>query len=171
MALPLLNGFFDTFGINDIIWVSVNWRTLTRSRDRSHAPRAGPNMYSRQGIHPQRVTGTPHGTPDPPARPFAPYRRARAPMSDRASRSRVAPCGHDTRRAAHCARGAARALLTHLRWLSHTTHNAHSNLLLMHMHAAVPSVLAHTSARAREALGARCGSLGSRWPFRKSPNS
>ena len=110
-------------------------------------------MYSRQGIHPQRVTGTPHGTPDPPARPFAPYRRARAPMSDRASRSRVAPCGHDTRRAAHCARGAARALLTHLRWLSHTTHNAHSNLLLMHMHTAVLAC-SPTHARSRS-RGAR----------------
>ena len=125
-------------------------------------------MYSRQGIHPQRVTGTPHGTPDPPARPFAPYRRARAPMSDRASRSRVAPCGHDTRRVAHCADGAARALLTRLRWLSHTTHNAHSNLLLMHMHAAVLAcsltralALARRSARAA-ARSAAAGPSGSR---------
>ena len=125
-------------------------------------------MYSRQGIHPQRVTGIPHGTPDPPARPFAPSSGARAPMSDRASRYRVARCGHDTRQTAHCARGAARALLTRLRWLSHTTHNAHSNLLQMHMHAAVLArsltralVLARRSERSA-ARSAAAGPSGSR---------
>ena len=116
-------------------------------------------MYSRQGIHPQRVTGIPHGTPDPPARPFAPSSGARAPMSDRASRYRVARCGHDTRQTAHCARGAARALLTRLRWLSHTTHNAHNNLLQMHMHAAV---LARSLTRAL-VLARRSASEGSPW--------
>ena len=84
-------------------------------------------------------------------------------MSDRASRSRVAPCGHDTRRAAHSASGAARALLTRLRWLSHTTHNAHSNLLLMHMHAAVLAcwlTRALALARRSELAAARSAAAG-----------
>ena len=42
--------------------------------------------HCRQGTHPRRVIGTPHGMPGPRSRPSAPVRPARAPMSDRASR-------------------------------------------------------------------------------------
>ena len=58
-------------------------------------------MYSRQGTHPQKVTGTPHVTPDPPSRPSAPVRLARAPMSDRTSRDLARQHGRRARRAAH----------------------------------------------------------------------
>ena len=58
-------------------------------------------MYSRQGTHPERVTGTPHRTPDRPSRPLTPVRPARAPMSDCASRDLARQHGRRTRRAAH----------------------------------------------------------------------
>ena len=84
-----------------MLLISESYVDLKSSRDRSQALRPRTNMYSRQGKHPQRVNGTPPGTPDPPSRPSALGRPPRAPMSDHTSRDRARQHSRRVRHAAH----------------------------------------------------------------------
>ena len=149
--------------------ISESYVDLKSSRDRSQALRPRTNMYSRQGKHPQRVNGTPPGTPDPPSRPSAPGRPPRAPMSDHTSRDRARQHSRRVRHAAHH-RTRLRAYESRAPGTNAWVHTQRAR------QAQDDSCLAHTCTilttrkqRARDALHERCGSLGSRWPVSNVP--
>ena len=122
--------------------------------DRSQALRDWPSMYSRRTTHHQSISNTPHDTPDPYSRLFAPRRHAASrEQIARRDTSRVATA--PARNATHTVRSAvALRQRTRPRWRPHATHSERTDRGPLH-------ALAHTwrmrtcKARALATLSAR----------------
>ena len=132
----------------------------------SYGPRT--NMYSRQGKHPQRVNGIPPGTPDPPSRPSAPMQPAAARSYERSHVARPRSPTRPSRAACRTPSSAPqRARITSTRDRSTAPRTARATCARRSLPRAHMHKLTTRKRRARDALRARCGSLGSRWPVSK----